>query len=138
VAKNYRGNRFEVDWSLHAKHEEGEAPAGRVINVGAGGVLFACPLNLEPGDLVDVQITDHWGEQLHATVSIVWGRRIKEGENIYGCRFMAMADSDRRILDSLLSELIQKQIEEASNRKSWIAEDGSRAIGDPNVLKRAA
>src|ERR1044071_7139782 len=84
LAKNYRGNRFEVDWSLSATFGEYETPAARVLNIGAGGLCIACPLELNPGDMVSARILDHWGEELHAKVEVIWSRVNEAGETLYG------------------------------------------------------
>jgi hypothetical protein len=138
LAKKYRGNRFEVDWSLSAKFEDLETPAARVINVSAGGLCIACPLPLREGDAVQVRILDHWGEEIRATIGIIWSRALCSGETIFGCRFIELADADRRILNALLCELLQRQIEGVADGKKWIAEDGSRVDRDPLMAQRAA
>src|SRR5258708_39935007 len=118
MAKHYRGNRFEVDWTLSVTQNEEETAAARVLNVSAGGMFIACPLPLQPGSLAEVRITDHWGDHVNAKVFVVWTCALESGEKCYGCRFEEIADSDRRILNSLLCELLQKQIEQASSGKT--------------------
>jgi len=138
MAKHYRGNRFEVDWSLSVKYNGEETLAARVVNVSAGGIFFACPFPLKSGNVVDIKFTDHWGEQVHAKVTVVWTRSLESGEKGYGCRFEEIADVDRRILNSLLCELLQKQIEQAASGKTWSAEDGSRLHLFPERAQKAA
>src|SRR5258708_7377917 len=138
MAKHYRGNRFGVDWSLTLKHGEEESASARVINVNAGGIFCSCPFPLVVGDVAEIQITDHWGEQINAKVTVLWIREIEDGEMGYGCRFEEMADVDRRILNSLLCELMQKQIEQAASGKTWSAEDGSRINFFPERVRKAA
>src|ERR1051326_8691233 len=119
MSKNYRGNRFAVDWKLSVKHGDGNSVEGQVINVSAGGLFIDCPLPLRIGDQVELEITDHWGDQLTAKVRVIWTRDADEAEGGVGCRFEEMADTDRRILNSLLSELLQNQISQASIAKKW-------------------
>ena len=138
MAKNYRGNRFAVDWQLSVRHGDAEATQGCVINVSAGGLFIDCPLALKVGDQVEVDITDHWGEQIRAKVRVIWTRELDAGEHGFGCRFDEMADVDRRILNSLLSELLQNQISQAAVGKKWIAEDGSRRDFLPVGAQKAA
>lgn len=138
MSKNYRGNRFAVDWKLAVKHGDGDAVEGQVNNVSAGGLFIECPLSLRIGDQVELEITDHWGDQLKAKVRVIWTRDADEPETGFGCRFEQMAEVDRRILNSLLSELLQNQISQASIGKKWIAEDGSRRDFLPVGAKKAA
>jgi len=138
MAKHYRGNRFEVDWSLSVKYNDEETAAARVVNVSAGGIFFACPFPLRTGNIVQIRFTDHWGEQVNATVTVVWTRSLETGGTGYGCRFEELADVDRRILNSLLCELLQKQIEQAASGKTWSAEDGSRLNFFPERMQKAA
>jgi len=126
MSKNYRGNRFAVDWKLFVKHGDKDCVEGQVINVSAGGLFIECALALGIGDQVELEITDHWGEQLTAKVRVIWTRDADEPETGFGCRFEEMAEVDRRILNSLLSELLQNQISQASVAKKWLADDGSR------------
>src|SRR5262245_4864558 len=126
MSKNYRGNRFAVDWKLIVKQADGNAVEGLVVNVSAGGLFIECPLPLSIGDQAELEIVDHWGDQLNAKVRVIWTKDADEADGGFGCRFEQMADADRRILNSLLSELLQNQISQASFTKKWLAEDGSR------------
>ena len=126
--RNFRANRFKVDWSITAAARFSGPVAGNVTDVGLTGLRFISPKNYKLRDLLDVEVSNHRDVYFNTTVRVVWKRTLGGGEFNYGVTFEIMPFADMPLLKHALSELLEKRIREKAAIAKFKKNDGSRPM----------
>ncbi|HEV2472766.1 MAG TPA: hypothetical protein VGS41_08890 [Chthonomonadales bacterium] len=114
-----RTARFAVRWPAVFGHPRAGDTPGKVVNVGATGLLFISPATYTPGDMVESDIycsdiysaqDDSEGVPVRCILRIMRERPAPEGLQAYGARIYHILPESAQILTSALLRIYKQEV----------------------------